>query len=173
MYIRVYIYIYIYICITAIGLTPGGSAHLHTNSTQNTENGRHATIKRKIIGKSGPSRNELTGEWRKLHDEELNNLHPSPTIVQVIQSRRMRWAGHVARWGRRETCTGVWWGNQRERDNWGDPSVDGWLILGWMFRMWNVGYGLDWSGSGSRQVAGTCECVNEPSGSIKCVEFLD
>jgi len=45
----------------------------------------------------GPKRDELTGEWRKLHNEELNNLYSSPSIVRVIKSRRMRWAGHVAR----------------------------------------------------------------------------
>ena len=41
----------------------------------------------------GPKRDEVTGEWRKLHNEELNNLYSSPTIVRVIKSRRMRWAG--------------------------------------------------------------------------------
>jgi len=44
----------------------------------------------------GPRRDEVTGERRKLHNEELNDLHCSPSIVQVIKSRRMRWAGHVA-----------------------------------------------------------------------------
>jgi hypothetical protein len=45
----------------------------------------------------GPKRDEVTGEWRKLHNEELNNLYSSPNIVRVIKSRRMGWAGHVAR----------------------------------------------------------------------------
>jgi hypothetical protein len=44
----------------------------------------------------GSKRSEVTGEWRKLHNEELNDLYSLPTIVQVIKSRRMRWAGHVA-----------------------------------------------------------------------------
>ena len=47
----------------------------------------------------GPRRDEVTGEWRRLHDEELNDLYSSPNIVRVIKSRRMRWAGHVARMG--------------------------------------------------------------------------
>ena len=45
----------------------------------------------------GPRRDEVTGEWRRLHNEELNDLYSSPNIVRVIKSRRMRWAGHVAR----------------------------------------------------------------------------
>ena len=47
----------------------------------------------------GPRRDEVTGEWRRLHNEELNDLYCSPNIVRVIKSRRMRWAGHVARVG--------------------------------------------------------------------------
>ena len=47
----------------------------------------------------GPRRDEITAEWRRLHDEELNDLYSSPNIVRVITSRRMRWAGHVARMG--------------------------------------------------------------------------
>jgi len=47
----------------------------------------------------GPRRDEVTGEWRRLHNEKLNDLYPSPNIVRVIKSRRMRWAGHVARMG--------------------------------------------------------------------------
>ena len=47
----------------------------------------------------GPRRDEVTWKWRRLHNEELNDLYSSPNIVRVIKSRRMRWAGHVARLG--------------------------------------------------------------------------
>jgi len=47
----------------------------------------------------GPRRDEVTGELRRLHNEELNDLYSSPNIVRVIKLRRMRWAGHVARMG--------------------------------------------------------------------------
>jgi hypothetical protein len=50
----------------------------------------------------GPKRDEVTGEWRKLHNEELHILYSSPNIISQIKSRRMRWAGHVARMG--EEC---------------------------------------------------------------------
>ena len=47
----------------------------------------------------GPRRDEVTGEWRRMHNEELNGLYSSPNIVRVIKSRRMRWAGHVVHMG--------------------------------------------------------------------------
>jgi hypothetical protein len=82
----------------------------------------------------GPRRDEVTGEWRKLHNEELNDLYSLPNIVRVVKSRRMRWAGNVARMGKREWCTGCWWGNLRERGRWVYPDVDGRIILRRMFR---------------------------------------
>jgi hypothetical protein len=77
----------------------------------------------------GGKRDEVTGEWRKLHNEELNDLYSLPNIVRAVKSRRMRWAGHVSHMGRREVCTGCWWGNQRERGHWRDPDVDGRIML--------------------------------------------
>jgi len=53
-------------------------------------------VLRRIIG---PRRDEVTGEWRKLHNEELNDFYSSPNNLRVIKSRIMRWAGHVARMG--------------------------------------------------------------------------
>jgi hypothetical protein len=65
----------------------------------------------------GPKRDEVAGEWRKLHNEELHILYSSPNIIRQIKSRRMRWAGHVFRMGeeRRGKCTGFWWESQTER----------------------------------------------------------
>jgi hypothetical protein len=54
---------------------------------------------RVLRGIFGPKRDEVTGEWRKLHNRELHNLHSPPDIIRQIKSRRMRWAGHVARMG--------------------------------------------------------------------------
>ena len=76
-----------------------------------------------------PRRDEVTGEWRRLHNEELNDLYSSHNIGGVIKLRRMRWAGYVARMGEERGCIGSWWGNRMERDHWGDLDVDGWIIL--------------------------------------------
>jgi hypothetical protein len=59
-----------------------------------------------LRGIFGPKRDEVKGEWRKHRNEELHDQYSSPTIVRVIKSRRMRWAGHVARMGRLEARTG-------------------------------------------------------------------
>ena len=65
------------------------------------------------------------------------------TIIRV--GSRMRWAGHVARMGEVRGRIGFWWGNQRERDHWGDLGVDG-LIIGWISRRWSMSIwtGLGW-----------------------------
>ena len=79
----------------------------------------------------GARRDEVMGQWRRLHNEELNDLYSSPNIVRVIKSKRMRWVGHVARMGeKRGVYIGSCWGNRREGDHWADLGVDGWIILG-------------------------------------------
>jgi hypothetical protein len=90
----------------------------------------------------GHKNDEATGEWRRLHNEELNDLYSSPNIIRVIKSRRMRWTGHVARMARREVHTGFWWGDLREGDHLGDPGVDGRIILKRIFKKWDGG--MNW-----------------------------
>jgi len=94
----------------------------------------------------GPRRDEATGEWRRLHNEELNDLYPSPNIVRVIKSRRMRWAGHVAGMGEERGVYRVLVGKPEGGDHWGDLGVDVWIILGWISSRWDVGIwtGLGW-----------------------------
>ena len=106
---------------------------------------RRLRVLRRIFG---PKRDEVRVVWRKLHSEELNVLYPSPNIIRVIKSRIMRWAGHVARMGQGRGVYRVLVGNLVERDHWGDPGVDGRIIFRWIFRKWDVGYGLDRTGSG-------------------------
>ena len=76
-----------------------------------------------------PKRDEVTGEWRKLRNKEHSDLYSLPNIVRVVKSRRKGWTGTWCVWEREEGCTGSWWGNLRERDHWGDPDVDGMIIL--------------------------------------------
>jgi hypothetical protein len=63
----------------------------------------------------GPKRDEVTGGWRKLHNEELCDLYSSPSIIRIFKSRRMRWAGHVARMGEKRNTYRYWWESRRER----------------------------------------------------------
>ena len=71
----------------------------------------------------------MTRGWRKLHNEELNDLCFSPNIVRVIKSRRMRWAGHVARMGKKRGVYRILVGKTEGKRHLGDPGVDGKIIL--------------------------------------------
>ena len=90
----------------------------------------------------GTKRYEVTGEWRRLHNEKLTDLYCSPNIIRVIISRRMRWT-----YGGKERCKQRFsGGNLRERNHLEDPGVDGRIILRRIFRKWDVGTwtGLIW-----------------------------
>jgi hypothetical protein len=78
-------------------------------------------------------RDEVTGEWRKLHNEELRDLYSSPTIKRIIKSRRMRWAGHVARMGENKNAYRLLVGKPEGKRPLGRPRrrrVDKWLRKG-------------------------------------------
>jgi len=92
----------------------------------------------------GPKRNEVTGKWRKLHNEEFN-LYSSPNIARVIKSRRMRWAGHVVHMGEGRGMYRGLVGKPVGKRPLGDPGVDGRIMLRWICRKWDVGV---WTGSG-------------------------
>jgi hypothetical protein len=80
---------------------------------------------RVLRGMFGHKKDEVTGEWRKLHNEEFHDTYSSPTIVRVIKSRRIIWVGHVARIGNGRGVYRVLVAKMREGDHWGDPGVDG------------------------------------------------
>jgi hypothetical protein len=104
---------------------------------------------RVLRGIFGPKGDEVTGEWRKLHSGELHNLYSSPDIIRQIKSRRMRWAGHVARMGEGRNVYRVLVGKPegkrplgRPRSRWEDGIKMDLREIDW------GGFGVDSSGSG-------------------------
>ena len=97
----------------------------------------------------GPKRDEVTREWRKLHNEELNDLYCSPNVVRVIKSRRMRWAGNVARMGERRGIYRVLVGKPEGKRPLGRPRRRCEDNIKMDFQeVGFLGYGLDRAGSG-------------------------
>ena len=87
----------------------------------------------------GPKRDKLTGDWRKLHSEELHDLYSSPNIIRLITSIRMMWAGHVARMKDRRGSYRVLVGNTEGKRPIERPGT----ILKWIFQKWDW-RGMDW-----------------------------
>jgi hypothetical protein len=117
----------------------------------------------------GPKRVGVTGEWRRLHNEELNDLYSSPNIIRAIKSRRMRWAGHVARMGEGRGAYRILVGRPEGRRPLGRPRRrwENNIKMDLQDMRWGAWSGLIWLG------IGTGECGDELSGSIKRGEFLD
>jgi hypothetical protein len=80
----------------------------------------------------GSKRKKVKGEWRRLQNEELYALYSSPNIIRVIKSRRLRWAGHVARMGKRKGVYRVLVWKIGGGDHMKDPGIDGRMILKWI-----------------------------------------
>jgi hypothetical protein len=108
---------------------------------------------------------EVSGEWRKLHNEELHILYSSPNIIRKMKSMRMRWVGHVARMGKERNVYRVLVGKTegkkvlgKPRHRWEDGIRMDLKEIGWGFR-------VDPVGPGQEPVASCCEYGDEPSGS--------
>jgi len=97
-----------------------------------------------LRGIFGPRRDEVTGEWRRLHNEELNDSYYSPNIVRVIKSRRMRWAGHVARMCEERGVYRVLLGKPEGRRPLGRPRRR-WVDIRMDLQEVGCGY-MDWTG---------------------------
>jgi hypothetical protein len=116
----------------------------------------------------GPKRDEVTGEWRKLHNEELRDLYSSPSIIRIIKSRRMRWAGHVARMGDKRNAYRLLVGTPERKRRLGRPRR-WWVDSTIRTDLREVGWGdVDWIGlpqDGKKRKESSCEFGNKPSGS--------
>jgi hypothetical protein len=96
---------------------------------------------RVLRGIFGPKRDKVTGGWRKLHNEELHNLYSLPSIITTIKSRRMKWAGHVARMESKRNEYRILVGKPEGKRTL-DVDVGGWIILK---RILKIGWvGMDW-----------------------------
>jgi len=84
----------------------------------------------------GPKRDEVTGEWRKLHNEETEEVYLSPNTFWMIKWRIMRWAGNVARVGKKIDAYKFLWRDLMERDYLEELGVDGRIIYRWILKTW-------------------------------------
>jgi hypothetical protein len=86
----------------------------------------------------------VTGEWRKLYNEELRGLYSSSSVIRIINSRRMSWAGHVARMGEKRNAYRLLVGKPEGNRPLGRQDVGGWTILGWILERWDEVMWLVW-----------------------------
>jgi hypothetical protein len=98
-----------------------------------------------------PKRDEVTGEWRKLHNEELHNLYSSPDIIRQVKSRRIRWVGHVACMGEERKVYKVLVGKPEGKNHLEDQGVGGKMGSEWILGRlaWRVWIGFDWLRTGT------------------------
>jgi hypothetical protein len=98
-------------------------------------------VLRKIFGLK---RDEVTGGWRKLHNEELRDLYSSLSIIRIIKWRRITWVGHVAQMGKKRNATRLLVEKPEKKTPLGSPRRRWWIILRWILeRGWGC---LDWIG---------------------------
>jgi hypothetical protein len=88
---------------------------------------------------SGPKCDQVTGERRKLHNEEFNDLYSSPNVIRLIKSRKMRLTGHIASTGEKRGAHVVLVGKPEGKNHLEDLGEEGKIILKWIFRKWIVG----------------------------------
>jgi hypothetical protein len=120
---------------------------------------------RVLRGIFGPKRDEVTGEWRKLHSVELHNLYSSPDTIRLVKSRRMRWVGPVACMGEERKVYKVLMGKPLRKRPLGRPRrrwEDGMRMDLREIGLGGGGGGLDSTSSGQGPVVGCCECGDEP-----------
>jgi hypothetical protein len=122
----------------------------------------------------GPKRGEMTGVWRKLHNEALRDLYSSPSIIRIIKSRRMRWAEHVARMGEKRNAYRLLVGKPEGKRPLGRPRHM--WVNNIRMDLGEVGWGdVDWIGLAQdrNRWRAIVNSVIEPLGSMKCWETIE
>jgi hypothetical protein len=102
------------------------------------EEPRLCVFEKRVLRRIFGPKMEEDGSWRKLHNDELYSLYSSPNIVRVIKTRRMRWAGHVARMEERRGVYRVWLGGPKGGDHWEDLGVGGRITLRWTLEIYGL-----------------------------------
>jgi hypothetical protein len=103
----------------------------------------------------GAEREEVTGDWRRLHNEELHDFNWSPNITREITSSCVRWVGHVACMGRRKMYTEFWWGKLKERHYLKKQGITDRIILKCTIKSWE---GVDWINLAQNSENGSLFC---------------